>query len=464
MQDVISKTQDRRYLLFTVLLTSLVAPIMLHAVNVALPSIGNELSMNALQLGWVMQSFSLTLVVCTLPLGRLADITGRKRIYTIGLLLFALSTLLSALSASALMLISLRIVQGISMAMVWGTATALLSAAYPYHERGKVLGWNVAVYFLGMSLGPSIGGILTQNLGWRSIFYLGLILQLPILVLLFTKVRGEWAEAKGEKYDIIGSLLFGVMLFALMYGFSLLPSIDGIWVIAIGIVGLTAFIIWELRVESPMLNIRVLARNRLFAFSGISQLLFQSAVFPIAFILSLYLQYIKGLSPQDAGFVLLVQPIVQAAFSPFTGRLSDKIQPRILATVGIVIMLVGILLLFSATQDTTLLPFIVSQVLIGFGTSLFASPNANAIMSAVERKYYGVASAIQATTRDVGITCGMGILMLLFSMYMGAAQITPAYYGAFVQSIRTALVVFAAVSFCCIFVSMARGKIVHPPQ
>jgi MFS family permease len=285
------------------------------------------------------------------------------------------------------------------------------------------------------------------------------------MALLFTKVRGEWAEAKGEKYDITGSLLFGIMIFALLYGFSLLPSTDGIWIITIGIMGLGAFIVCELRIDSPILNIHLLTRNRLFAFSGISQLLFQSAVFPIAFILSLYLQYIRGLSPQDAGFVLLVQPIVQAAFSPFTGKLSDKIQPRILASVGIAIMLVGILLLFGATQDdTALLPFIVSQVLIGFGTSLFASPNANAIMSAVERKYYGVASALQATTRDVGITCGMGMLMLLFSMYMGTAQITPVYYGAFVQSIRIALVVFAAVSFCCIFVSMARGKIVHPPQ
>ncbi len=172
MKAAMSKTQDKQYLFFTVLLTSVSGPIMLTAVTVALPTIGNELSMNAVQLGWVTQSFTLALVVCTLPLGRLADITGRGGIYTLGLLSFAVSTLLSALSTSALMLISLRVVQGISMAMVWGTAIALLTAAYPYSERGKVLGWNVAAVFLGMSIGPSIGGILTQNLGWRSIFYL----------------------------------------------------------------------------------------------------------------------------------------------------------------------------------------------------------------------------------------------------------------------------------------------------
>ena len=457
-----NNNQDSRYLLFAVLATSIAAPIMLHGVNVALPTIANELAMNAIQLSWVTQSFSLALVVCTLPLGRLADIVGRKKIYSIGLSLFAVSTFFSALSTSALMLISLRIVQGISLAMVWGNANALLSAAYPHSERGKVLGWNVAVFFLGMSLGPTIGGILTQNLGWRSIFFLGLILQIPALALLFTKVRGEWAEAKGERYDIAGSLLFGITLFFLMYGFSMLPSSEGLWLISAGIVGLIVTVIWELRVDNPTFNIYLLIHNRLFAFSGLSQLLFQSAVYPIAFILSLYLQFIGGLSPQDAGFILLVQPIIQAIFSSFTGKLSDKIQPRILTSIGLAITLFGILLLFIATEGTALLPFIVCQVLIGFGISLFSSPNANAIMSSVESRYFGVASAIQATSRDVGVTFGMSILMILFSLFMGTAQITPEYYGAFVESIRTALVIFAIICFCCIFVSATRGKIIRP--
>jgi MFS family permease len=462
MWTALSKIQERQYLLFTVLLASVSGPIMLSGVNVALPTIGTELSMNAIELSWVAYAFNLTLVICTLPLARLADITGRKRMYTIGTALLALSTLLSALSVSSLMLILLRVVQGMSLAMVWGTATALLSAAYPHNERGKVLGWNVAAVYLGVSIGPTIGGLLTQYLGWRSIFYFGFILQLPVLALLLTKVRAEWAEAKGEKYDIIGSLLFSATIFFLMYGFSLLPSTDGIVLIAIGIAGLSGFIIWELRVESPTLNMRLFARNRMFAFSGLSQLLFQGAVFPVSFMLSLYLQYIKGLSPQDAGFVLLAQPVMQVVFSPLAGRLSDKIQPRILASIGIAISAAGILLLLHATEGTALLPFIVSLVLIGFGTSLFASPNTNAIMSSVERKYYGVASAIQATSRDIGITLGMGTVMLLFSLLMGAVQVTPEYYGAFVESIRAALTIFAIAAFCCIFISAARGKLIHP--
>jgi EmrB/QacA subfamily drug resistance transporter len=456
------KIQEKQYLFITVLLASVSGPIMLSGVNVALPTIGTELSMNAIELSWIQYAFNLTLVVCTLPLARLADITGRKRIYTIGTLLLALSTLLSALSNSSLMLISLRVVQGMSLAMVWGTATALLSAAYPHNERGKVLGWNVAAVYLGVSIGPTIGGLLTQNLGWRSVFYLGFILQIPVAALLLTKVRAEWAEAKGEKYDIIGSLLFSATIFFLMYGFSLLPSMDGIVLIAIGIAGVLAFIIWELRVENPTLNMRLFARNRMFAFSGLSQLLFQGAVFPVSFILSLYLQYIRGLSPQDAGFVLLAQPVMQVVFSPLAGKLSDKIQPRILASIGIAVSLAGILLLLNATKGTALLPFILSLVLIGFGTSLFASPNTNAIMSSIERKYYGVASAFQATSRDIGITLGMGIVMLLFSLFMGAVQVTPEYYGAFVESIRMALVIFAMASFCCLFVSAARGKLIHP--
>jgi EmrB/QacA subfamily drug resistance transporter len=437
---------------------------MLSAVTVALPAIANDLTMNAIQISWVNQSLTLVVVILSLPLGRLADIKGRKTMYTIGSIIFTASTLLSALSTSSLMLIILRLIQGIGLAMIWSTATALLTSVYTLAERGRIIGVNVAAVYIGISIGPTIGGVLTQNFGWRSIFLLVLILQLPALTLLFTKIKGEWAEAKGEKFDIVGSVLFAIMFFCVMYGFSILTQNIGIWVVALGIIVLIIFVKWELKEESPMFKIHLLTRNRLFAFSSLVQIMFYSSTYPVSFILSLYLQYIRGLSPQDAGFVLLAQPVIQAIFSPLAGRISDKVQPRLLVSAGLFIELLGIILLLRALNDTSLLFIIVSQVLLGIGIAFFTSPNTNAIMSSVDRKYYGVASAIQVTTRDIGISFGMGIMMLLFSLYMGTAQITPEFYPAFVESISTGFIVFAGICFCCIFVSTARGKVIWNPQ
>lgn len=453
-------TQEKRYLLIIAVLTSFAGPLMLSAVTIALPAIGTELSMNAVQLGWVAQSFSLTMAVFVLPFGRLADIWGRKKIFTIGLSIATVSTLLSALANSFMMLVSLRVLQGIGMSMLYSTSVAMLMSSYLPVERGRVLGINVAAVYSGISLGPVIGGILTQNFGWRSVFFLFAALQLPALALLFARIRTEWREARGEKFDIPGALLFGIMLFCLMYGFSLLPATPGIWTIAIGVIGLVAFIAWERKVASPMFNIQLLTRNRMFAFSNLAQMLFYVAVFAAFISVSLYLQYVKGFSPQDAGLILLAQPVVQAALSPIAGRLSDKVQPRVIVTAGVTTALVGLLLLLVATANTALLFIIVSLVLLGVGLAFFAAPNTNAIMSSVAKKHYGVASAMEMTTRSVGMAFSMGILMLLFSLYMGTAQITPEHYAAFVDSIRMALIIFAGFGVCCIVISLVRGKVV----
>ncbi len=452
--------ENKRHILIVTVLTSFAGPLMLSAVTVALPTMATELSLNAVQLAWISQSFGLASAVFTIPFGRLADILGRKKIFTTGLITTTISTLLAAFSISFLMLISLRVIQGIGMAMMYSTGVALLTSAYPLPERGKVLGINLAAVYLGISLGPTIGGVLTQNLGWRSIFFMSLALQLPALLLLFAKIKGEWAEAKGEKFDITGSALFSVMLFCILYGFSSLPATQGIWIMVLGIIGLVAFIVWELRVESPLLDIRVLARNRLFAVSNLAQFIYYMAIFAIPFILSLYLQYIRGFTPQNAGFVLLSQAIMQAAFSPLAGRISDKIQPRIMVSGGLIIVLVGLLLLFRTLENPALLFLIISLILLGIGHAFVISPNTNAIMSSVERKHFGVASAVESVTRNIGTTFGMAIVMLLFSLYMGTAQITPEYYAAFVESIRMALVIFCVLGFCCIFISAARGKLV----
>jgi len=454
-----SNDASKGYVLIAATLGAFITPFMGSSINVALPSIGKELEMDAVLLGWVATSYLIAAAMFLVPFGRIADIYGRKRIFTYGILLFTSSSLLCALSTSATMLISFRVLQGIGGAMIFGTGVAMLTSVFPLGERGRALGVNVAAVYLGLSLGPFVGGFLTQHLGWRSIFIVNVPLGLIVIALILWKLKGDWATAKGERFDLPGSLIYSLMLVAIMYGFSLLPAMAGGWLILAGVLALVAFVWWEMRVQSPVLNIGLFRNNAVFAFSNLAALINYSATFAVAFLLSLYLQYIKGFSPQYAGVILISQPVVQAVFSPIAGRLSDRIEPRILASAGMALTVVGLSMLTFLSAETSLAFIIGSLVLLGFGLALFSSPNTNAVMSSVENRSYGVASATLATMRQVGMMLSMGVAMLLFAVYIGRVQITPEYYELFLRSVKVAFIIFACLCFGGIFASLARGRV-----
>ena len=428
------------------------------SINIALPSIGHELKMDAVLLGWVATSYILASATLLLPFGRLADIRGRKRIFIYGIITYTIASLLLSFVPSASALISLRVVQGVGSAMIFSTGIAIVTSVFPAGERGKALGITAAMTYLGLSLGPVLGGILTQYFGWRSIFLAMVPLGATTVALLLAKVKGEWAEAKGEKFDFIGTTSYSLSLIAIIYGFSLLPASLGIWLTAAGAAGIFAFVRQEVKIDHPLMDINLFRKNRVFAFSNLAQLFSYSAAFAVSFLMSLYLQYIKGLSPQHAGLILVVMPAVQAGFSPFAGRLSDRIEPRILASTGMGLITVG-LALFTSLHESTTLGFIMgSLITIGLGFGFFASPNTNAIMSSVRERRYGVASAILATMRQIGMMFSMGIAMLLFSLYIGRVEITAPYYPLFLKSTRIAFTIFTALCSAGIAASLARGK------
>jgi MFS family permease len=336
---------------------------------------------------------------------------------------------------------------------------AILTSVFPVLERGKVLGINIGAVYLGLSLGPTLGGFLTQHLGWRSIFLINIIFGVIIIVFIFSKLKGEWAEAKGEKFDLKGSIIYSVMLIVLMYGFSILPSASGVWLILLGALGVFAFVKWEMKVESPVLNIHLFRKNRVLAYSNLAALIHYSATFAVGFLLSLYLQFIKGLGPQSAGFILIFQPIVQAIFSPFSGRLSDRIEPRIVASMGMMLTVLGLSLFIFLNEKTTLTFIVISLILLGFGFALFSSPNTNAVMGSAEKKFYGVVSGILGTMRMTGQMFSMGMTMLIFAVFVGRVQITPEYYPFFLKSVNVAFAFFTAICFGGVFASLARGKV-----
>jgi EmrB/QacA subfamily drug resistance transporter len=450
---------EKRIILLVTSLSSFLTPFVGSAVNVALPAIGAEFNMNAISLGWVATSYLLAAAIFLVPFGRLADITGRKKIFSLGVLIFTISTLLSAVSVSGSMLIAARILQGLGSSMIFGTGVAILTAAYPPGERGAALGINTAATYTGLSLGPVLGGFLTQSFGWRSIFLVIAGLAWMLMALVYILVKSEWREARGESFDTIGSVLFGLMLVALMYGFSRLPNIIGLWLILAGLaLGALLFRV-ELGIRHPVLNLALFRRNIAFAFSNLAALINYSATFAVGFLLSLYLQYIKGLSPRQAGLILVVQPVLMAVVSPVTGRLSDKVEPRIPASLGMAISAVGLILLVVLQAGTALIVVLACLALLGLGFGLFSSPNTNAVMSSVDKSQLGIASATLATMRLTGQMFSMGLALLVIALFMGPVKIMPEHYDAFLRGLRTAFLIFGCLCGAGVFASLARGKV-----
>ncbi|GAB4323634.1 MAG: MFS transporter [Candidatus Sumerlaeia bacterium] len=448
----------RRAALIVATLTSFATPFMGSSINIALPSIGRDFALDAVTLSWVPTAYLLSAAALLLPFGRLGDIAGRKRVFTAGVWLFTVTAALSAAAPSGAWLIAARALQGVSSAMVFGTGVAILMSVYPVGERGRALGISVAAVYAGLSVGPPVGGFLTQQLGWRSVFW-GTI---PLGVVVLGAVRrleGEWAEARGERFDPAGSLCYSAAVVSLMLGLSWIPRASGVGLAGAGLAGLAAFVWRESRAESPILNVSLFRTNTVFAMSNLAALLNYSAIFAVGFLLSLYLQVVKGYSPQRAGLILVCQPILMALWSPGAGRLSDRIEPRLVASLGMGLITVALLALGRLGADSPVGYVVGSLIVLGTGMGLFSSPNTNAVMSSVERKFLGVASATLGTMRLTGQMLSMGLAMLIFSAVIGRAQITPAVQGPFVLAMRLAFYLFSVLCGVGIFASLSRGRV-----
>ncbi len=438
---------------------SFIGPFMSSAVNVALPSIGSEFGLSAVALGWINTAYLLAAASLLVPFGRLADIVGRKKIFVIGLFVLTVASVLNATAQSGTTVIVYRVFQGLGAAMVFATAMPILISVVPPEQRGKAIGLTIAAVYLGLSTGPFIGGLITGSLSWRFIFWLNLPLGAFMLTISMVLLRGDWAEAKGSRFDWVGSLLLAVSLLVAMYGFSTLPGGPAIVLLIVGLIGLAGFVTYEMRVESPVLNIDLFRYNVVFAFSILAALITYAATFAVAFMLSIYLQNAKGFSPEIAGAVLVAQPILQAALSPYAGKLSDRIEPRTLASLGMATSVVALILMVFVGVDTSVVYVIFCLVVLGIGFGLFSSPNTNAVMSSVDRRYYGVAGAMLGMVRQVGMMFSMGIVMLIMALYLGKAEVTPESVEAFVSSLHVAFVVFAVLCLGGVFASLARGKL-----
>lgn len=322
-----------------------------------------------------------------------------------------------------------------------------------------MLGITVAAVYIGLACGPLFGGWLTQQFSWRAIFWVILPVGVLVTFLVLTRLKGEWAGTPDDSFDLAGALAYGFAIVAVMYGISIIPATQSIVYILTGIAALIVFVVWEIRVKTPVFEVRLFLNNRVFAFSCLAALIHYSATFAVTFLLSLFLQYIHGMSPQSAGLVLIASPVMMAVFSPLAGRLSDRIEPRVIASAGMALTGIGLLLLTFIGKGTPTVFIALSLMLLGFGFALFSSPNMNAIMGAVEKRYYGIASGAVGTMRLLGQMFSMGVATLVFALFIGRAQMTPATFPALIKSVHLAFMIFAGLCALGIFFSLSRGKL-----
>ncbi|MHB8105230.1 MAG: MFS transporter, partial [Dehalococcoidales bacterium] len=330
--------------------------------------------------------------------------------------------------------------------MTFNNSVAILASVFPREERARALGISQSGTYFGLSLGPLIGGVMTEHLGWKSIFLLSGGLGILLLWLVFQGLKAEWREAKGEKIDVIGSIAYIISIAFFMYGFSSLPDKTGIILFVLGTAGLVFFVWYELRIPSPVFDLTLFRHNQVFIFSNLAALITYISTFAMTFLLSLYLQYIQGYSAETAGMVLITSSVLMTIFTLLTGFVLRKTAPRLVATAGMAINCVSLIMLIFLGNSTPIWYVVIALGVYGIGIGLFVSPNTNVIMGSVSTKVLGVASGTLGTMRTAGMMLSMGIMMILFSLYIGNAEIIPAYYPQFLTSVKVGFIIFSVIA------------------
>jgi MFS family permease len=453
----------RRDVVWITSLSNFLTPFMGSAVSVALPAIGTDYRMPAVSLTWVMMAYLLGTAVFLVPMGRLADLRGRAGVFRTGLLLYTGVSVLLAVAPSGGLLIAFRAAQGLGSAMIFCTATPILLAAAPPAERGRALGINVAAVYLGLALGPGLGGLITQHLGWHVIFWLTAALGGVALALAWTRLEDDRVAPSGQRFDLPGAGLYCASIVALAVAFSLLPGPTGAALAAGGALGLAAFVILETRTPHPVLDLSLFRGNPVFVFSNLAALINYSASSAVGVLLSLHLQHLQGLGADGAGLVLLIQPVLMTAFSPLAGRLSDRVQPRVVATLGMGVTTAGLAALSFIGAETPLALVIGALGLLGLGFAFFSSPNTNAVMGAAPPASYGVATAILSTMRVAGHVVSMGLVMLFLALFVGPRPLTAETNPELLASLQAAFPVLAGLGVVGTVASLARGNVRRAP-
>lgn len=433
---------------------------MTTAINIALPSIQTELHLGAVALGWLPLAYVLSSAVFMIPFGRIADLFGRRLIFIIGLAIFTLSSFALVFVDSYPPLVGFRAGQGLGAAMIFASSTAMVTLAYPRELRGRALGINIAAVYLGMTVGPIVGGVIVFNTGWRTLFLVaGCYGLLNLLLDTGLLRRTEWRGKDSAGFDWLGSIAYALSLSAFLLGLSWLPKFQGTILAVAGVAGMCLFVLWETRARAPLIQTSIFRHNRVFAFSNMTALISYASVWAVSYLMSLYLQFIKGLNAQTAGIVLISGVAFQALFSPLAGRLSDRVQARWVSSGGMALCVAGLLSFSFLAADTSYWHIVLTLIALGLGYAFFSTPNQSSIMGSVEEHHMGFASASVGTTRLVGIAISVALATLVLAVIVGRQDIQPSDYPKLLHAVRITFAITTVLCALGVVTSLVRGAL-----
>lgn len=456
--DPYASAATRWLTLISICVATFLMPMTMSSVNVALPAIAADLQADAVLVSWIPTMNLLGAIALQLPAGRIADMIGRKKVFLGGLLLFALSSLAAIQVDLIGWLLLMRLLQGIGGAMVFGTGMAIVSQAFAQHGRGMALGLTSTSVYLGLTCGPPIGGWLTEGWNWHAVFVAPLPLTVLCAVLVALHVR-ETERQPEQRLDWIGSLLFILASALFFIGLSELPALSGGLLALAGLLLLAGFVYQQEHSPFPLIRPRRMVQNRVFFRSIQAGFLMYAANYPLQFLLSLYLQYIRGLSPAEAGQLMLLQAMMMALLAPLAGRLSDRLEPRIPATLGCLLFAAGFLILAWLDQHSGNGQVVLALLVMGTGFGLFSSPNNNGALSVVPHDKLSIASSLLNIARTLGNMLGMAVVVFLFNLLIGNAQLTPEQYPALIRLLEIAFVLCSGYALLAAWRSWSRGRI-----
>jgi EmrB/QacA subfamily drug resistance transporter len=455
--------QGKWFVLAASSLGALLAAVMATAVNIMLPQLESIFNVEFALVQWVLLSFLLANITLLPILGRLADVLGRKQMFTVGYGVFTLGSLACALSSNIWMLVAMRVVQGIGAAIITALGFALITNTFPTHERGKAIGINGAVLSAGVVIGPTLGGSLLEMFTWRYVFMLGLPMGIIGTFLTVAVVPND-KPISGQRFDIAGALTLFVTLLSLSLAVTMGQQVGFTSAlvlqlfVAAALAG-TLFVRVELRSPHPAIDLRLFQNSELSVGLSAGLVVFV-CISGAIFVAPFFLQNVVGYNAQQTGMLMSVVPIFLVVIAPIAGSLSDRYGARPITIAGLCSLLIGYTAIRTLTPDVTPLGYILRFLPIGIGMGTFQSPNNSAIMGAVPKAQAGVAGGLLVMTRTFGQTVGVAVLGSLWATRVlaraGTTTIAPTEASGIIQVdamrdmliINQALIVLA-LGLCC---------------
>ena len=440
------------YIILTAAIGSFTMAYASNGLSVILPTLASYFHISNILENWIVYIYLLVLSVAGVPLAKICGRYGLKSSFKLGLIIFSLGSLISMLSFDVVVMIMGRILQAIGATMTFVTNVSMITAEIPVNNRGRALGINVTGVYLGITISPTISGILVQNLSWRFVFLITILLAM-ISYYLLCKIDDEW-KLEEAGLDKIGSVIYVFGIGLLLYGFTILNTHIGVALVVTSLILLAIFVRYELKRENPVYEMR-LFKNVNYTTSNIVALIAYLSTYVVSYVLNYHFQYIMALDAQTSGLILISTPVMMLLIAAQAGKLSDRINPAILQLLGVTLITIAIALISQISYTTPIYMIVIAMIIQGIGHGFFSTPNNNIILSSVDnKKDIPTASASVATVRNLGQSFSLGILTVTFAFIMGNVEIQPSNYDLLVQSNQTTMLIITALSILAIVLSV----------